>query len=333
MRYCNLGKNGTLVSALGYGCMSLSSGVYGKTIARNEAINLIQNIYHQYGITFFDTADMYGMGHNEELLSEASREFRDKIIIATKCGIVVNSDGTLAINSTPEYIKQSCDGSLKRLKTDYIDVYYMHRHNPETPIEEVAGAYQELIDAGKIRYVGLSEVNPDIIRKAHNILGDKLVAVQSEYSIRNRIAGDISLPVCRELGISFVPFSPIGRGFLTGKLTSTKTFGQEKEYDFRNDLPQFQPDNFEQNYALIKALNDFALTINYTLSQLCLAWVLAQDTIPIPGTSSPAHFVENIKALDIILSADDLKNLEQICLSNPQIGTRFPEELMKWHCQ
>lgn len=333
MKYCNLGKNGPLVSALGYGCMSLSSGVYGKTIDRNDAINLIGDIYHQYGVTFFDTADMYGMGHNEELLAEASKEFRDKIIVATKCGIVVNSDGTLDINSTPEYIKQSCDGSLKRLKTDYIDVYYMHRHNPETPIEEVARSMQNLIDAGKIRYVGLSEVNPDIIRKAHNILGDKLVAVQSEYSIRNYIAGDISLPVCRELGISFVPFSPIGRGFLTGKLTNSKSFGQTQEYDFRNDLPQFKSENFVQNFALIKALNDFAVAKNCTTSQLCLAWVLAQDTIPIPGTTNSDHFAENIKALDITLSADDLKNLEQICRDNPQIGTRFPEELMKWHCQ
>lgn len=333
MKYCNLGKNGPLVSAIGYGCMSLASGTYGKTIDRKDAINLIKDIYHNYGVTFFDTADMYGMGHNEELLSEAIKDFRDKIIIATKCGIVVNNNGTLGVNSTHGYIKQSCDSSLKRLKTDFIDVYYMHRYNPETPIEEVAHTYQELINEGKIGYVGLSEVNPDIIKRAHNILGDKLVAIQSEYSIRNPIAGDITLPVCRELSISFVPFSPIGRGFLTGKLTSSKSFGQTQEYDFRNDLPQFKADNFEQNYALIKALNEFALAKNCTLSQLCLAWVLAQDTIPIPGTSNPAHFAENIKALDVTLSADELKALKQICLENPQVGDRWPEAIMHWHCQ
>lgn len=247
--------------------------------------------------------------------------------------IIINSDGSFNINSTPNYIKQSCNSSLKRLKTDFIDIYYMHRYNPEHSIEEMVHTFQDLIAQGKIRYVGLSEVNPDVIRKAYNILGDKLVAVQSEYSIRNSIAGDITLPVCRELGISFVPFSPIGRGFLTGKLDSPKSFGQTEEYDFRNDLPQFKSGNFEQNLTLIEALKDFALTKNCTISQLCLAWVLAQDTIPIPGTSNADHFVENIKALDVKLSAEDLKILEQIRNDNPQIGTRFPEELMKWHCQ
>lgn len=333
MKYCKLGKNGPLVSSIGYGCMSLSSGTYGKTIDRKDAINLIRDIYQVHGVTFFDTADMYGMGHNEELLSEAVKGFRDRIILATKCGIVVNNDGTLGVNSTHGYIKQSCEGSLKRLKTDFIDVYYMHRYNPETPIEAAAGAYKELINEGKIGYVGLSEVKPDIIRRAHDILGDKLVAIQSEYSIRNSIAGDITLPICRELGIGFVPFSPIGRGFLTGKLDSPRSFGQTEEYDFRNDLPQFQSGNFERNYALIEALNEFALAKNYTISQLCLAWVLAQDTIPIPGTSNLNHFVENIKALDVKLSAEDLKALEQIRFDNPQVGERWPEAIRHWHCQ
>ena len=332
MKYCNLGKNGPVVSKIGYGCMGLSSGVYGSTINRKDAIGLIRDIYQNYGVTFFDTADVYGTGHNEDLLGEAIKDFRNKIVLATKCGIFINNDGLLGVNSTHGYIKQSCDASLRRLNTDFIDVYYMHRYNPINSIEEAAGAYQELINEGKIGYVGLSEVKPDIIRRAHSVLGDKLVAIQSEYSIRNPLAGDLTLPICRELGISFVPFSPIGRGFLTGKLTSPKSFGQSQEYDFRKDLPQFQSGNFEQNYALIKALNEFASAKNCTISQLCLAWVLMQDTIPIPGTSNLKHFAENIKALDVKLSVDDLKVIEQIRFDNPQVGERWPEAIMHWHC-
>jgi aryl-alcohol dehydrogenase-like predicted oxidoreductase len=326
MKHRNLGKNGPKVSALGLGCMGMSE-LYGPADEKS-GFEVIHKAY-ECGINFFDTADMYGKGNNEILLGNAIKAFRDKIIIATKCGIERIGDD-MRFNNAPEYIKKACYASLKRLKTDLIDVYYLHRYNPEIPIEISMGAMSELIQEGKIRYVGLSEVDREIIERAYHVLGDSLVAVQSEYSIVNRKAAEAALPTCRKLGISFVPFSPIARGLLSGKIKDTKVFSQSEAYDFRKDHPQFQPDTYKTNMHLVEAISNVAIRKNCTPAQLSLAWLLAQgdDIVPIPGTRRLHYLLENIGALDIHMTKDDMDAIEKVMRDYPVEGKHYPDGIM-----
>lgn len=331
MRFYQLGKNGPKVSSVGYGCMGLSA-FYGKPTGRQEAMNLIRAAYNEYEVNFFDTADMYGTweGENEELVAESIKSFRDKIVIATKCAI--SFDGTdYTVNNRPEYIKKSCEKSLKRLGVDEIDLYYLHRRNFDTPIEDAAQAMLDLVNEGKIKYVGFSEIIASELENAYSILGDKLVAVQSECSFRNRASLQTIVPTCRKLGIAFVAYSPIARGFLSGSFRDPKFFGSEGYFDFRAQLPQFQPDAYEQNLALVDSIDSVAQQIGCTTAQLSLAWLKAQgdDIIPIPGTSNMDHLRDNVNAMSITLSSENLRTLEESYNSNPQAGKRYPQELLE----
>lgn len=326
MKYRQLGKEGPKVSALGLGCMVMSAGHYGDADEK-MGLQVLREAYEQ-GITFFDTADMYSKGENEKLVGKGIKPFRDQIILATKCALVYIPNG-LEINNKPEYIKSACEGSLKRLGVDKIDLYYLHRYNPEVPIEDSMGAMQELIDEGKIAYVGLSEASPDIIQRAYAILGDKFIAVQSEYSMMNREDAEMVLPICRKLGIAFVPFSPLGRGLLSGKITDRNAIGNSVNFDFRSTLPQFREEAFQQNLRLAEAINQFAEQKKATAAQIALAWLLAQgeDIIPIPGTKRSEYLKQNIEAIDIHLTSQDLKELETIMKEHPIEGKRIPESM------
>lgn len=331
MKFRTLGKKGPRVSAMGYGCMSISE-FYGKPASRKEGVKFIQGAFNDCGITFFDTADMYGRGYSEEMVGEAFASNRDQVVVATKCGIVRAEEGVLTegLNSTPEYIKQSCDKSLKRLGMDHVDVYYLHRHDTTTPIEVAMGAMQELIDAGKIRYVGLSEVGVETIRKAHAVLGEKLVALQSEYSIKSRGTAELVLPTCRELGIGFVAYSPVGRGLLSGIIRDSASLGKEA-FDFRPLLPQFAQENLDVNLRFVDAISAIAKKTGHTAAQISLAWLLAQgeDIIPIPGTMNLKHLKENVAAVNITLSQEQLEALKQVIQENPIMGSRYPDGMMK----
>ncbi len=322
MKQRQLGKNGPKVSALGLGCMGMS-GFYGQA-DESLAIRVVQRAYEE-GITFFDTADMYGNGANEVLLAKAVKNFRKKIILATKCAI--EFDGvTVKIRNSPDYILKACDSSLKRLGTDVIDVFYLHRFNEEVPIEDSMQAMLELINMGKIRYVGLSEVDAETLKKAYQVLGDKLVALQSEFSILNHKDAEAILPTCRKLGVSFVAFSPLGRGLLTGTLKNADVFFNSKEFDVRSLSPQFQPDTFSSNLHLVDALKAIAEKKKCTTSQLSLAWLLfkGEDIIPIPGTKRMEYLLENLKALDLSLLNSDLLAIEEAIKTNPIKGSRLP---------
>jgi aryl-alcohol dehydrogenase-like predicted oxidoreductase len=327
MKFSKLGKSGLNVSALGFGCMGLSEG-YGVTDLES-AKKIIHETYKS-GINFFDTADVYGSGENEKLLGEEIKSFRNSIVVATKCGIQKQGNG-LVVNNTKEYIKQACHNSLQRLGIDTIDLYYLHRHNPETSIEDAMHTMKELINEGKIRFVGLSEVAAETIERAYKVLGNKLVAVQSEYSIVNHVQAEGVLPTCRKHGIAFVAFSPIARGLLSGKITDTKAINLEPAKDFRSILPQFQADKLKHNLQLVNELTKFAQNKKCTPAQLSLAWLLAkgEDIIPIPGTKNVNYLKENIAAITVSLSQEDLKVLEKIIKSNPVQGERLPEGLMK----
>lgn len=322
MKQRQLGKNGPKVSALGLGCMGMS-GFYGEA-DEQLAIDVIQRAYEE-GITFFDTADVYGNGANEVLLGKAVKNFRKNIVLATKCAI--EFDGvSLKVHNSPEYILRACDSSLKRLNTDVIDVFYLHRFNREAPIEDSMQVMLELIKKGKILYVGLSEVDAETLKKAYSVLGEKLVALQSEYSILNHKDADAILPACRALGVSFVAFSPLGRGLLSGKHKNAEAFFNSKELDVRRFSPQFQPDTFPNNLCLADALKAIAEKLNCTSSQLALAWLLSkgEDIIPIPGTKRMEYLLENLKALDISLSNSDLAAIDEAIKSNPIQGMRMP---------
>ncbi len=327
MKYRTLGKHGPLVSALGLGCMGMSSS-YGPTDDKTS-LHVIQSAYDQ-GVTFFDTADMYGNGANEQLVGTAIRPFREKIILATKCGI--KFIGTeCRIDNTREYIRQACEASLRRLGVEVIDLYYLHRHNPIVPLEESLGALLALIKEGKIKYIGLSEVSIETLEHAHAILGKNLVALQSEYSIVNAVTAQKVLPTCRNLNIGFVPYSPLGRGLLSGKIEDTKIFKEHTAVEYRLWLPQFQPDVLPSNLQLIKAIEKIAAQKSCTVAQLSLAWLLAQgdDIVPIPGTKKLAYLDENLGSLHVHLSNEDLTLIENARQENPIQGGRYPEELMK----
>lgn len=318
-----LGKNGPEVSALGLGCMGLSFG-YGPATEKQDAIKLLQGAFDA-GITFFDTAEAYGPFENEELLGEALAPFRDKVVIATKFGFR-GGKANEGMDSRPENIKAVTEASLKRLRTDHIDLLYQHRVDPQVPIEDVAGAVQQLIKEGKVKHWGLSEAGVQTIRRAHAI--QPVAALQSEYSLWLRDTEEEILSTLEELGIGFVPFSPLGRGFLTGSINADTQFDKT---DFRNILPRFTEDNRKANQALVDLLKDIAIDKNATAAQIALAWLLAQKPwiVPIPGTTKLSRLQENTGAADIDLTEDDLAAIEKAASNITVHGARYPEHLQK----
>ncbi len=318
-----LGKSGLEVSALGLGCMGLSFG-YGPETNKEDGIKLIRRAY-ELGVTFFDSAEAYGPYKNEELLGEAVAPFRDKIVIATKFGFEQGKTA-LGLNSKPENIKSMTEAALKRLKTDRIDLLYQHRVDPNVPMEDVAGTVKELIEQGKVKHFGLSEAGVVSIRKAHAV--QPVAALQSEYSLWWREPEKEILPLLEELGIGFVPFSPLGKGFLTGAINENTKFDKT---DFRNVVPRFAEENRKANQVVVNKITDFAHKKNVTPAQLALAWVLAQKPwiAPIPGTTKIARLEENLKAEQLKLSTEDLKEIEQ-AFSNIEVqGARYPQHLQQ----
>jgi aryl-alcohol dehydrogenase-like predicted oxidoreductase len=318
MQKRKLGKSGLEVSAIGLGCMGMSYG-YGPAADKREMISLIHAAIDR-GVTFFDTAEVYGPYVNEELVGEALAPFKGKVVIATKFGIKI-VDGKQVLDSKPETIRRSVEGSLKRLKVETIDLYYQHRVDPNVLIEEVAGVIQDLMKEGKIRHWGLSEAGVQTIRRAHAV--QPLAAVQSEYSLWWRSPEEELLPTLEELGIGFVPFSPLGKGFLTGKIDKNVTFADS---DFRRIVPRFQPENLEANQVLVDLIKKFAAEKNATPAQIALAWLLAQKPwiVPIPGTRKLEHLEENLGAADIELTSDELKDLNDAFSKIEISGDRYP---------
>jgi aryl-alcohol dehydrogenase-like predicted oxidoreductase len=323
MQKRKLGNNNLEVSALGLGCMGLSYG-YGPAADKQEAISLIRTAVER-GITFFDTAEAYGPFANEELLGEALAPFRGQVVIATKFGFKFGANGRqTGTDSRPEHIKEVAEASLKRLKTDHIDLFYQHRVDPDVPIEDVAGAVKDLIQEGKVRHFGLSEAGMQTLRRAHAV--QPVTALQSEYSLWWRKPEQEVLPTCEELGIGFVPFSPLGKGFLTGKIDENTTFDSS---DFRNIVPRFTPEARKANQALVDLLRHIADRKNATPAQIALAWLLAQKPwiVPIPGTTKLHRLEENIGAVEIELTADDLREIDRAASQIDVQGARYPEEL------
>ncbi|HKV03810.1 MAG TPA: aldo/keto reductase [Candidatus Acidoferrales bacterium] len=322
MQYRRLGKSSLIVSALGLGCMGMSQS-YG-TPDDQESIATIHHAIDR-GISMLDTADMYGGGTNEELLARALAKRRNEVVIATKFGNMRQPDGRfLGVNGRPEYVQSACEASLQRLKISTIDLFYLHRVDTNVPVEETVGAMSRLIEQGKVRYLGLSEAGVQTIRRAHATY--PITALQSEYSLWTRDPESGILAACRELGIGFVPYSPLGRGILTGQVKSAE-FGPK---DFRRISPRFQGDNFQKNLQLVTRIEQMAAKKRCTPAQLALAWVLAQgeDIVPIPGTKRRAYLDQNLSALDISLTATDLKQIDEIAPRGAAAGARYPEEYM-----
>ncbi len=318
-----LGKDGLEVSALGLGCMGLSFG-YGKPTEQSEAIKLLQAAYDK-GIIFFDTAECYGPFTNEELLGEALHPFRAKIVIATKFGFQ-DGDSTKGLDSSPARIRTAVEASLKRLKTDYIDLLYQHRVDPKVPIEDVAGTVKELIKEGKVKYFGLSEAGVDTIRRADAV--QPVSALQSEYSLFYREPEKAIIPVLNELGIGFVPFSPLGKGFLTGAITENTKF---EANDFRTIVPRFSEENRKANQSLVELVKRIALEKNATPAQIALAWLLAQQPwiAPIPGTTKLVRLEENIGGATIQLTNEDLTKIDSALKHIEIVGARYPQHLQE----
>ncbi len=327
MKKRKIGKSNLEVSAIGLGCMGLSFG-YGPAVDKKEGISLIRAAVER-GVTFFDTAEVYGPFTSEELVGEALAPFRGQVVIATKFGWAPNpEDGGkwTALDSQPEHIKEAAEGSLKRLKTDVIDLYYQHRVDPNVPIEDVAGAVKELMRQGKVRHFGLSEAGAQTIRRAHSV--QPVTALQSEYSLWWREPEKEILPALEELGIGFVPFSPLGKGFLTGKINEETKFDKT---DFRNIVPRFTPENRRANQALVDLLSKIAERKKATPARIALAWILAQKPwmVPIPGTTKLHRLEENIGAAAIELTSDDLRQIDSATSKIPVQGARYPENLQK----
>ena len=319
-----LGGGGLEVSALGLGCMGMSE-FYG-TGDEDEATATIHRAI-DLGVTFLDTADMYGPFTNEKLVGEAIRDRRDDVVLATKFGNVRGENGErLGISGDPDYVREACDASLRRLGVDHIDLYYQHRVDPDTPVEETFGAMKELVEAGKVRFLGISEAAPGTIRKAHAV--HPISALQTEYSLWSRDVEDEILPTCRELGIGFVPYSPLGRGFLTGQLQSPDDF---EEDDFRRGSPRFQGENFRKNLELVERVREIASEKGVSPGQLALAWLLAQgeDIVPIPGTKRRKYLEENVGAADVELAEEDLRRIEEAAPAGAAAGERYPEAGMQ----
>src|SRR5712692_588439 len=324
MQYRELGNSDLKVSAIGLGCMSMS-GTYGKSDDA-ESIDVIHHAL-DLGINFLDSSDMYGWGHNEELLGRALKGRRDQAVLSTKFGQVQSADGKgNLVDGSPAYIRRACDASLKRLGVDVIDLYYQHRVDPKVPIEDTVGAMSRLVEQGKVRYLGLSEAAPATIRRAQAV--HPISAVQSEYSLLYRQPAEDTIVACRELGISFIAYSPLGRGLLSARI---KQAGDMPEDDRRRQHPRFQDGNLEHNLGLVRRIEEIAREKGATPSQLALAWLLAQgeDILPIPGTKRRSYLEENVEALSIRLSKDDLARINEAMPPGAAAGSRYPEAQMQ----
>lgn len=319
-----LGSSGLEVSAIGFGCMGISAG-YGPAMPRDEGVATVRAAFDR-GVTFFDTAEAYGPYANEEIVGEALAPVRDQVVIATKFGFTFEGGRIVGLNSRPSHIREVADASLKRLKTDRIDLFYQHRVDPEVPIEDVAGTVKDLIQEGKVRHFGMSEAGAATIRRAHAVL--PVAALQSEYSLWFREPEAEVFPTLAELGIGFVPFSPLGRGFLTGKIDDSTTFDST---DFRNGIPRFAVENRKANLAFVGWLKAFAARKQATPAQIALAWILAQKPwiAPIPGTTKLHRLEENLGAASVRLTADDLGDIEGALSTIEVRGARYPEHLQR----
>ena len=324
MQTRKLGRQGLKVSPIGLGCMGMSE-FYGAG-NEEESIRTIHRALDR-GVNFIDTADMYGTGHNETLMGRALKGRRSQAVLATKFGILRGKDGSFqGVDGKPAYVKSACDASLKRLGVDEIDLYYQHRVDPGTPIEDTVGAMAELVKAGKVRYIGLSEAAPQTIRRAQDV--HPISALQTEYSLWTRdVEGEI-LSTCRELGIGFVPYSPLGRGFLTGRI---KTLADLEENDYRRSSPRFEGENLQKNLVIIRKLEEIAADKGCSLAQLALAWLLArgEDIVPIAGTKHAEYVEENLKALAVDLSEEDMARIDRAAPAGVAAGERYTEQAMK----
>jgi aryl-alcohol dehydrogenase-like predicted oxidoreductase len=324
MRRRSLGGEGLEVSAQGLGCMGMSEFYGGRD--DEESVATIHRAL-ELGVTFLDTADMYGVGHNEELVGRAIRDRREGVVLATKFGNVRGEDGSfLGISGRPEYVRSACEASLRRLGVEVIDLYYQHRVDPQTPIEDTVGAMSRLVEEGKVRHLGLSEASAETVRRAAAV--HPIAALQSEYSLWTRDVEAEILPMCRELGVGFVAYSPLGRGFLTGRFQKPEDLPED---DRRRQFPRFQEENFAQNMRLVERVREIAAEKGCKASQLALAWVLAQgrDVVPIPGTKRRTYLEENVGASGVELTAEDLARVGEVLSGASVAGARYPEQAMR----